>query len=113
MTKYPVFAVLDDRSLSVFETFDNVRRDLEVIDIYAGEYSFYDALGRPLRPSVVPPEASIIGSLQLIGGGELKGFDIGNGAPLIERLSEVSCVNSNPHFPDISAITAHLTRHLL
>ncbi|WP_126419663.1 hypothetical protein [Asticcacaulis excentricus] len=110
MVIYPVFAILDDRTLSVYASLEEVQRDLEVIDIDAGEYAFFDARGRALRPDVIPPVFSKHGRFIGIGGGELKGFDIGDGPPLIERLSGVFHINDNSYFPDVPTIVSFLTR---
>jgi hypothetical protein len=44
---YPLFALLDDRSMLIIEHCDRILYHLEAIDIENDEYFFWDAAGTP------------------------------------------------------------------
>lgn len=110
MVVYPVFVILDDRTLSVYDALKDIQRDLEAIDIHAGEYEFHDGLGNRLHPILTAPDSTTFMSMTITGGGELTGFESTKEDSLLDRLSGVSAINPNPHFSDVSAVAIHLKR---
>jgi hypothetical protein len=52
MVRLPIIAVLDDRSVLVFDHADEVLATLETIDIENDEYTFYDSTGHLLKYEV-------------------------------------------------------------
>lgn len=108
MVSAPIFVMLDDATLSVFGTIEDIRRDLEVIDIAAGEYAFFDAAGQALNPVVVPPDERRLMGITFTGGGELKHFSPMAGAELLARFDQLRGLNSNSLFSSLEAVAEHL-----
>jgi hypothetical protein len=68
--KLPII-VNDHGDVSIYRSLEDVERALEVIDVRNGEYSAYDADGRPLLLTIMADEKPIIfgwGSSQAEGG---------------------------------------------
>ena len=96
----------DDRGLMAFPTKEALIAYCEGIDVENGNYLFWDADGNPLKAQFSRPNNR---GRFWIASGDYDLLPSSNGDPLIDALSKVRYLDSNPIFSSIEAVRRHLT----
>jgi hypothetical protein len=101
-----IFAVAtDEKSLLVFPSAEAAIAYCEGIDVQAGSWLFWDSRGIALQPEFLTQNHH---GQFVVGSGAYQLIPAPSHASLSEALAGLHAIESNPHFPSLTAVATHL-----
>ena len=106
-----ILAFLEDGTLAIHGTIDEVRREYDGIDVESGIVRFYDATGTYLAPIFTTPNRIqrhfLLFETIISGVYDLQPAPDANEDPLWVCLIETSTLGPNPYFASLAEVKTH------
>ena len=106
-----ILAFLEDGTLAIHSTIEEVQREYEGLDVESGVVRFYDASGTYLAPIFRTPNRLerhfLLFETVISGEYDLQPAPDANEDPLWVCLVETSHLEPNPYFASLTEVKAH------